>query len=60
MPVPFDDAQADFSGMSPMGAEMYIAFVKHKTFVRVDEEGTEPRPSSTPASASYRCLPACG
>lgn len=41
MPVPFDDSQADFSGMSPLGADMFIAFVKHKTFVRVDEEGTE-------------------
>lgn len=41
MPVAFDRVRADFSGMSPMGAGMYIAFVKHKTFVRVDEEGTE-------------------
>ena len=41
MPVAFNTDQADFSGMSPLGADMFIAFVKHKTFVRVDEEGTE-------------------
>jgi serine protease inhibitor len=41
MPVAFDDVAADFSGLSPAGADMYIAFVKHKTFVKVDEEGTE-------------------
>ena len=40
MPVAFGDA-ADFSGMSPLGADLAIAFVKHKTFVKVDEEGTE-------------------
>ena len=40
MEVPFD-TRADFSGMSPLGADLNIAFVKHKTFVRVDEVGTE-------------------
>ncbi len=41
MVTPFDDSLADFSAMSPIGSEMFIAFVKHKTFVNVDEEGTE-------------------
>jgi serine protease inhibitor len=40
MPVAFD-SRADFSGMSPLGSDMFISFVKHKTFVRVDEVGTE-------------------
>lgn len=40
MPVAFD-AAADFSGMSPLGADLFISFVKHKTFVKVDEVGTE-------------------
>lgn len=41
MVTPFDELAADFSDLSPLGSEMYIAFVKHKTFVKVDEEGTE-------------------
>ena len=32
---------ADFTGMSPFGRELYIAFVKQKTFVDIYEEGTE-------------------
>ena len=41
MVTPFDEVRADFSNMSPVGADMYISFVKHKTFVQIDEEGTE-------------------
>lgn len=40
MAVAFDD-RADFSRMSPMGSDMRISFVKQKTFVDVNEEGTE-------------------
>jgi serine protease inhibitor len=36
----FDDLAADFSGIEPSG-ELFIGKVKHKTFVRVDEVGTE-------------------
>jgi serpin B len=32
---------ADFTRMSPRGRELYISFVKQKTFVDVNEEGTE-------------------
>lgn len=41
MVTPFIPDGADFTGMSELGRQMYIAFVKHKTFVQVDEEGTE-------------------
>jgi serpin B len=36
----FDDALADFSRMSP-APDLYISEVKHKTYVRVDEKGSE-------------------
>jgi serine protease inhibitor len=39
MEVPFSDIGADFSRMTPQ--QVYIAFVKHKTYVDVNEEGTE-------------------
>jgi serpin B len=32
---------ADFTGMSPKGKELYITHVLHKAFVDVNEEGTE-------------------
>lgn len=32
---------ADFTGMSSAGKSLYVSFVKQKTFVRVDENGTE-------------------
>jgi len=39
MVVPFDETQADFSKMT--AEQVFISFVKHKTFVDVNEEGTE-------------------
>jgi serine protease inhibitor len=42
MRVPFGETgPADFTRMSPVGDALQIAFVKHKTFVDVNEEGTE-------------------
>jgi serpin B len=43
MGVAFDQARADFSGMLPVSpaANAFISKVKHKTFLRVDEEGSE-------------------
>jgi Serine protease inhibitor len=40
--IAFDPGRADFSGMSERHAkDLFIGTVKHKTFVRVDEKGTE-------------------
>ncbi len=42
MPAAFDPMRADFSQMiSVPGANAYISKVKHKTFMEVNEEGTE-------------------
>lgn len=41
MPAAFDDLLADFSGLSPIGDDLVITEVKQKTFMNVDEEGTE-------------------
>lgn len=40
MPTAFDSASADFSGMTG-SRDLYIAFVVHQAFIKVDEEGTE-------------------
>ena len=44
MEVAFDSSQADFTKMykeEEVGANLYISKVKHKTYVEVNEEGTE-------------------
>ncbi len=40
MEIAFDDRRANFTRINPDGG-LYISEVKHKTFVEVDEEGTE-------------------
>jgi serine protease inhibitor len=40
MPRAFDERQAEFTAMSPV-EDLYLSAVVHKTFIRVDEEGTE-------------------
>jgi len=41
METAFHEQAADFSGMSPLGADLYIDEVKQKTFLEVNEQGTE-------------------
>ena len=42
MELPFSESEADFSGIAePSAQNLFISDVKHKTFVAVDEKGTE-------------------
>lgn len=41
MEIAFNNSAADFSKMKPVPPRMFIAEVKHKTFVEVNEKGTE-------------------
>ncbi len=41
MEIAFDRKRADFSGMVPVPPGAFIGAVRHKTFVEVNEEGTE-------------------
>ena len=40
MAAAFSESEADFAGINP-GAQLFISNVKHKTYVKVNEEGTE-------------------
>ena len=42
MDLPFSESEADFSGIAELDSQnLFISEIKHKTFVAVDEEGTE-------------------
>jgi serpin B len=41
MKVPFVPRAADFTGIAPNGRQLYISDAVHKTFLKIDEKGTE-------------------
>ena len=59
MGIAFEAGRADFTRLSPLGRELFISFVKQKTFVDINEEGTEAAAATvvaidlTSAPASY-------
>jgi serpin B len=57
MAIAFESGKADFTGMSELGKGIFISEVKHKTFILVDEEGTEAA-AVTSVEMVYESFPA--
>ncbi|GFZ98651.1 serpin family protein [Okeania sp. KiyG1] len=56
MEIAFDRKTADFSGMCSIPPELYIDEIKHKTFVEVNETGTEAAAATSIAIAAASAM----